>query len=76
MKVLVLDTNILLLELRIHYKWFELERQFNFDNPNIKLVISTVTVGELLSIAKRGFPFSVGQFLPQISLISADFFRF
>lgn len=53
MKSLILDTNILLLRLRGIEKWDKIANQFDFDNPSINLVISSVTVGELLSISKR-----------------------
>lgn len=51
MKILVLDTNILLLRLRMLEKWNTIKEQFNFDNPSVNIVISSVVVGELLSIS-------------------------
>jgi predicted nucleic acid-binding protein len=49
----VLDTNVLLLQLRLNEKWFELEHRFRFGESSTTLVISVVTVGELKAIAKR-----------------------
>lgn len=53
MKILVLDTNILLLRLRISDKWQFLKERYEFDNPSVIPAISSVTIGELLSISKR-----------------------
>lgn len=53
MKILVLDTNMLLLRLRVTNKWDDLKERYSFDNPSIVPAISAVTIGELLSISKR-----------------------
>jgi predicted nucleic acid-binding protein len=53
MKVLVLDTNILLLRLRVSNNWQLLKERYSFGNPSVVLAISSVTIGELLSISKR-----------------------
>lgn len=53
MKVLVLDTNMLLIRLRNTNKWQYLEDFYQFGNPSVVLAISSVSIGELLSIAVR-----------------------
>lgn len=53
MTILVLDTNVLLLRLRVSNKWQYLKERYSFDNPSVIPAISSVTIGELLSISKR-----------------------
>lgn len=53
MKYYLLDTNILLLQIRLHEKWFELEKLYEFENPSTRLLISVVTLGEIISISKQ-----------------------
>ena len=53
MKYYLLDTNILLLQICLHEKWFEIEKLYEFKNPSTRLLISVVTLGEIISISKQ-----------------------